>query len=46
LQQILDQSDRYAIGLADKDEARLALHGFGQIEEVTWHPNWKSNWPI
>ena len=34
LQQILDQSDRYAICLADKDEARLFLYYFGQIEEV------------
>jgi hypothetical protein len=34
LQQILDQSDRYAICMADKDEARLFLYYFGQIEEV------------
>ena len=34
LQQLLDQSDRYAICLADKDEARLFLYYFGQIEEV------------
>ena len=34
MQQILDQSDRYAICLTDKDEARLFLYYFGQIEEV------------
>ena len=34
LQQILDQSDRYAICLTDKDEARLFLYDFGRIEEV------------
>ena len=34
LHQILDQSDRYAICLADKDKARLFLYYFGQIEEV------------
>jgi peptide chain release factor subunit 1 len=34
LQQILDQSDRYAICLTDKDEARLFLYDVGQIEEV------------
>ena len=34
LQQELDQSDRYAICLTDKDEARLFLYYLGQIEEV------------
>ncbi len=35
LQQVLDQSDRYAIILTDKDEARLFLFYLEQIEEVT-----------
>jgi peptide subunit release factor 1 (eRF1) len=34
LQQVLDQSDRYAICLTDRDEARLFLYYLGQIEEV------------
>ncbi len=34
LQQVLDQSDRYAIALTDKDDARLFLYNQGQIEEV------------
>ena len=35
LQQILDQSDRYAIVLTDKDDARLFLFFQERIEEVT-----------
>jgi peptide chain release factor subunit 1 len=35
LQLVLDQADRYAICLTDKDEARLFLMSFGQIEEVS-----------
>jgi peptide subunit release factor 1 (eRF1) len=35
LQQILDQSDRYAIALTDKDDARLFLFFQERIEEVT-----------
>jgi len=35
LQQILDQSDRYAICLADKDDARLFLFSMEQIDEVS-----------
>lgn len=34
LLQILDQSDRYAVCLTDKDEARVFLYDLGQIEEV------------
>jgi peptide subunit release factor 1 (eRF1) len=32
---ILDQADRYAVCLTDKDEARLFLYHLGQIEEVS-----------
>ncbi|MDB5351470.1 MAG: hypothetical protein JWN86_2717 [Planctomycetota bacterium] len=35
LEQILDQSDRYAIALTDKDDARLFLFFQERIEEVT-----------
>ena len=35
LQQVLDQSDRYAICLTDKDDARLFLFYLEQIEEVS-----------
>jgi peptide subunit release factor 1 (eRF1) len=35
LQQVLDQSDRYAIVLTDKDDARLFLFFQERIEEVT-----------
>jgi peptide subunit release factor 1 (eRF1) len=35
LQQILDQSDRYAIVLTDKDDGRLFLYFQERIEEVT-----------
>ncbi|MGZ3353559.1 MAG: baeRF10 domain-containing protein [Isosphaeraceae bacterium] len=35
LRQVLDQSDRYAIILTDKDEARLFLFYLEQIEEVS-----------
>ena len=34
LRLILDQADRYAVCLTDKDDARLFLYHLGQIEEV------------